>query len=148
MVAVVSLACLTTLAPLPSEQLDIHKSQLVVLAITSIPRQLLSTLYIIHTSRGDCCLPFYHWICHAQPLALPCIYRQYISYARCFSFGASLFCKLASYYLPSVIPKKVLVGVSLAISRDCLFGAAERKWAIYAGQLSAPFALRCWSRGS
>ena len=49
MVAVVSLACLTTLAPLPSEQLDIHKSQLVVLAMTSIPRQLLSTLYIIHT---------------------------------------------------------------------------------------------------
>ena len=122
-----------------------HKYQLVALAITSIPRQLLSTLYIIHTSRDDCCLPFYHWICHAQPLALPCIYRQYISCARCFSFGASLFCKLASYYLPSVIPKKVLVG---AISRDCLFGAAERKWAIYAGQLSAPFALRCWSRGS
>ena len=45
MVAVVSLACLTTLAPLPSEQLDIHKSQLVVLAMTSIPPQPF-TLYI------------------------------------------------------------------------------------------------------
>ena len=138
MVAVVSLACLTTLAPLPSEQLDIHKYQLIALAITSIPRQLLSTLYIIHTSRGDCSI--IGFVTHNH-FALPCIYRQYISYA-------SLFCKLAIYYLPSVIPKKVLVGVSLAISSDCLFGAAERKWAISAGELSAPFALRCWSRDS
>jgi hypothetical protein len=134
------IACGTLLSP--------HEYQLVAIAIISLLHQLLAALFVIHTSLGDCCLPFYPWIYLAQPLALPYIYRQYISYARCFSFGASLSCKLASYYLHSVMPKRVLVGVSLAMPRECLFGAAERKWAISAGRLSAPFARRCWLRGS
>ena len=125
-----------------------HEYQIDALDIPSIPRKLLSALSIIHTSLGDCYLAFYHWIYLGQPLALPCIYLQYISYARCFSFGASLYCKLASYPLHSMMPKKLLIGVFLAMSRDCLFGIAKRKWAISAGRLSAPFALRCWLRGS
>jgi hypothetical protein len=113
------IACETSLSP--------HEYQPAALAVPSIPLQLLSALYIIHTSPGDCCLPFYHWIFLAQPLALPCIYRLYISCARCSSSGASLFCKLASYHLHSVMPKRVITGVSSAMSKECLFGTAKKK---------------------
>jgi hypothetical protein len=70
------------------------------------PRHTFHQFFQIHTSPTDCCPPFYHWFYLSQQLALPYIYRQYISYE---DASCLLIFQLASYHLHSAMPKKMFV---------------------------------------